>query len=95
MSQLKKYTRQINQLASYLLLVLVYSCVQPYEFSINESGKTLIVESVLTDQEIHQEIKISRSFSFGLLDPKMERNALVFISNQRGQEFMFAEVEKE
>ena len=94
MSPLKKYTRQINQLLSYLLLVLVYSCVQPYEFSINESGKTLIVESVLTDQEIHQEVKISRSFSFGLLDPKMERNALVVISNQRGQEFLFAEVEK-
>ena len=94
MSPLKKYTRQINQLLSYLLLVLVYSCVQPYEFSINESGKTLIVESVLTDQEIHQEVKISRSFSFGLLDPKMERNAHVVISNQRGQEFLFAEVEK-
>ena len=84
-------------LKPYFLLVLttllVHSCIEPYDFEAETFEDALVVEANLTDELMHQEVLLTRSFMVGEDTPVKQSGADVRITDDNGNEFLFREME--
>ncbi len=78
---------------SLLFLLLLLSCIDPYEPKTITFEDILVVEALLTDEYKHQEVILSRSYEFEREAPYPETDALVRIINDFGTVYEFTEAE--
>ena len=91
---MKFYKRNIfSNVVTILVLVIMNSCIEPYEGSFDLFEDTLVVNAILTNEYKKQEIQLARSYEFGENGPVPERNAYVTITDANGLIFEFEEVE--
>lgn len=77
----------------WVILMLCFSCVEPYEIQTEIFEDFLVVEALLTDKVMFQEISLSRTFRLEDGVPVVERNANVSIIDDMNFEYTFNEVE--
>ena len=76
----------------WVILVLCFSRVEPYEIETDTFEDFLVVEALLTDAVTFQEIKLSRTFPLEDGTLNTERNASVSIIDDMGLEYKFNEI---
>ncbi len=75
-----------------LVLVLVSSCIEPFEPEITESQMTLVVDGLFTDGDMPSQIILSRSFGFDETEPTFVTGATVIIEDDQGGSTTLSEV---
>jgi hypothetical protein len=73
------------------LLILSYSCVEPFHPEIEAYENILVVDGFITDEYRPYLVKLSRSFSYGEYKHYPVRGALVVIMDENGESFELKE----
>lgn len=74
-----------------LVFLCLISCVEPIEINTNEFESILVVEGIITDEEKHQTINLSRSYKLEEDGPAPVSDAIVKVVNSNGESFDFSE----
>jgi len=79
-----------------ILIVLIFGgiatgCTEQYVLQTNTFEQAIVVEATLTNEVKNQEIKVSRTFRFEENGPTFETGAEVFVTDDSGNRFDFAE----
>lgn len=69
------------------LVFVFYTCIDPYSPNLKESESLLVVDGLLTDENISYQVKLSRTYSEQYSDPVMVSGALVSIRDNNGNEY--------
>lgn len=77
----------------WVLPLLFFGCVEPYEIKTETFEDFLVVEALLTNELKFQEINLSRTFPLEEVVPIAETNASVIIIDDMDFEYSFSEVE--
>lgn len=77
---------------STIVLLLLQSCVEPYEFSIPNT-KSLVIQGLLTNEVKQHQVLLSRAYRFEDGSTALEKGANVQIIDEMGNEYTFEEVE--
>ena len=81
-----------NRLAMVGVLLLVYSCTEPFEFEAEGFENVLIIDASITDEIRAQEVFLSRTFVSDETAAQ-ESGATVSVMDDRGVEYQFQEAE--
>ncbi len=73
------------------LVLLLNSCVEPYEAKTETFEDVLVVQALITNEIKHQEIILSRSFRFEDENASFESNAVVKVYENNQNEYLFEE----
>ena len=76
-----------------LVVVVAFGCVDPYEIKTTTSTNMLVVEGVLSNQLKRHQILLSRTTSLTDRELHRERNATVWISDEKDQEIQLTEAQ--
>ncbi|WP_411896035.1 DUF4249 domain-containing protein [Winogradskyella sp. A2] len=96
---MKKIIKHIyNQKGIKILLLFIfvninYTCVEPFEGSVDSFEDVLVVNAIVTNYVKRQEVNLSRSYRFEEDEPPIETDALVSISTNNGNQYAFEEIE--
>jgi hypothetical protein len=82
----------IRNIKILILLVLVISCVDPFEIKNNGSSGMLVVEGVISDQNKNHQVLLSRASPLDRRKVIPEEGATVTISNDKGEIVSLSEV---
>lgn len=74
----------------FLLLALT-GCTEQYAFKNNDFESALVVEGTITNEVKNQTIKISQVYQLEETGRQFEKGANVFVSDDQGNEYQFAE----
>lgn len=74
-----------------LLLTSIFGCTTPYSYQNNEFEDLIVVEAILTNQFKYQTIKISRTYTLEESVPKFEKGAIVYITDNQGNQYDYKE----
>ena len=74
-----------------VLIILVHSCVESYDFETRDFESVLIVEGTVTDQLEHQKIRLSRSYQLDLDTIRYEGGATLRVIAGNGEVYNFLE----
>lgn len=85
----KLLTSKITSLL--LLLAVMASCVEPYALETRNFESAVVIEATITDELKNQEIKISKTYRFEENGPTFETAADVFVTDDQGTNYEFAE----
>ncbi|MCR4031748.1 MULTISPECIES: DUF4249 domain-containing protein [Flavobacterium] len=86
---MKKYIYKIS-----LFLILTFaisSCTEQYLFQNTDFESALVVEGTITNEFKNQVIRLSQVYQLEENGPRMEKGANVFILDDQGNEYQFAE----
>ncbi len=86
--------RILNTIFICLALVLQVACREPFEPESIEFLDALVVESTITNELKHQEVKLSRTYSLESNEPIIENNATVTIQDSNNTVFTFSQNEE-
>ncbi len=75
-----------------LLLVMISSCIEPFEGAVDSFEDVLVVNATLTNENKRQEVLLSRSFRFEEDVTPAEENAEVIVRTEGGDQYTFEEV---
>jgi hypothetical protein len=80
----------------YCLLIVLgslftESCTEPYALQTENYESAIVIEATLTDEFKHQEIKLSRTYKLEEDGPDMETGAVVFVTDNIGNQYNFSE----
>ena len=73
-------------------LLLINSCIEPYEGSFGGFDDTLVVNAILTNENKKHEIQLARSYQFDEDGPTPEQNAVVTITDSNDSVIEFQEI---
>lgn len=73
------------------LMMLVISCVEEYDVQTEVFESALVVEAIITDEDKHHTITLSRTYRFEEDGPVPETNAQVKVVSNDGNEYLFIE----
>ncbi|HEX9827253.1 MAG TPA: DUF4249 domain-containing protein [Flavobacteriaceae bacterium] len=74
-------------------MFLFVSCIVPYEGNFGGFDDVLVVNSVITNENKRQEVKLTRSYHFEEEGPQDETGAQVIVVSNESDEFIFEETE--
>ena len=74
-----------------LIVITTLSCTEPYALQSNTFEDLLVIEATITNELKKQEIKISRTFQLEEKEPQVETNAIVYITDDLGNQYNFEE----
>jgi hypothetical protein len=74
----------LKRVVSFLLVVAIASCIDPYKPHIDNYKSLLVVEGLVTDENSSYKIKLSRTTSGGDSDPEKVTDANVYIADGDG-----------
>jgi len=80
-------------LVLFTLLMVLISCVEPFEIKSESFDDFIVIEAKLTDEIKFQEVKLSRTFKLDYGVPIAEENATVKIIDDEGMVHDFEEAE--
>lgn len=80
--------------ATFLVLLFVFSCVEPYEGAIGTFEDVLVIDALITNEVKHQEVRLTRSYPFEDRVPEGEKNAQVMVVGDNGSSFQFENSEE-
>lgn len=75
-----------------LILLLLSSCIEPFEGAVDSFEDVLVVNATITNETKKQEVLLSRSFRFEEDATPVEENAEVIIRVDDGDQYLFEEV---
>ena len=81
----------IKTLLFLLLAFAIVGCVEPYALKINSFEEALVIEATITNEFKKQEVKISKTYRFEENGPTFESNAIVFVTDNNGNQYEFEE----
>ena len=73
------------------LFSIFTSCTEPYAFQNNTFEDVLVIEATVTNELKKQEIIITRTFQLEEKEPTFETNAMVYLTDDLGNQFNFEE----
>lgn len=79
---------------TFLSLLLLSSCTEPYALQSNTYESALVVEATLTNEFKKQEVKITKSYRLEERDNEIETGAIVKIYGDNGTVLEFEEVDE-
>lgn len=74
-----------------LLCSSMISCTEPYQMKTNTFEDALVVEATITNELKKQQIKVSRTYRFEENGPTFESGAIVYITDDTGNQYDFSE----
>ncbi|MCM4160971.1 DUF4249 domain-containing protein [Antarcticibacterium flavum] len=77
----------------FLTVLLLHSCIEPYDYEAETFEDALVVEATITDELKRQEVLLTRSFMVGGNTPAPQTGADVRITDESGNIFLFEEAE--
>ncbi|WP_289053310.1 DUF4249 domain-containing protein [Carboxylicivirga marina] len=77
----------------FLVLICFTSCLEPYDVNITDYEDLLVVDALITDEQINHRVYLSRSIPNLDEIPQRESNALVIITDQNNKEEVLTEIE--
>lgn len=77
----------------WVLLMLCFSCVEPFEIKSEVFNNYIVIDARLTDEVKIQEINLSRTYRLDDAVPEAEENATVMIIDNEDIEYEFEELE--
>ncbi|MXO03584.1 DUF4249 domain-containing protein [Flavobacterium sp. HBTb2-11-1] len=86
---MKNFTYKI-----FLFLILTFaisSCTEQYVFQNTDFESALVVEGTITNELKNQTIRLSQVYQLEESGPRLEKGANVFVSDDQGNEYQFAE----
>lgn len=87
---MKKYKSYV---LAVLSLIILQSCIEPFEFSSSIEEQNLVVRAVLTNELKNHTIELSRTIPIDSTKLNPERNAIVSITDDAGGTYSFREKE--
>ena len=78
-------------LNTFLLLLLITSCTEPYALQTSSFEDAVVIEATLTNEFKKQEIKLSRTYRLEENGPSFEEGAIVYITDDMGNQYNFVE----
>lgn len=85
----------MKKLINYILILcccgLIYTCIEPIEFTTNSFNTNLVVNSIITDEFKTQRIELSRTIPIDSLNLSPEKGANVSIFDDTGLTYNFQE----
>ncbi len=85
----------MKKLIKYILILcccsLIYTCIEPIEFTTNSFNTNLVVNSIITDEFKTQKIELSRTIPIDSLNLSPEKDANVSIVDDTGLTYNFKE----
>ena len=75
-----------------LVVLLTHSCVEPLELESIDYENLLVVESLVTNENKHHTVKLSRTFKLDSTVIKKETGALVIVKDDTQNSFTFSEI---
>jgi hypothetical protein len=85
----------MKKLIKYILILccygLIYTCIEPIEFTTNSFNTNLVVNSIITDEFKIQRIELSRTIPIDSLNLSPEKDANVSIVDDTGLTYNFQE----
>lgn len=93
---LMKFNLKANVLLKVFLILLPVTypftgCVEPVELQTEDFKSALVVEGIITDELKRQEIQLRRTFPLEVDGPSPESDALVSVTDDFGNEYLFEE----
>jgi len=79
-------------LITVLSLLMLSSCIEPFEGAVDSFEDVLVVNATITNENKKQEVLLSRSFRFEEETTPAEENAQVMIQTDDGMQYTFEEV---
>lgn len=80
------------KISIFLLLTLALTgCTEQYAFKNTDFESALVVEGTITNEVKNQTIRISQVYELDQTGPKYEKGANVFVKDDQGNEYQFAE----
>ncbi|HEY1196366.1 DUF4249 domain-containing protein [Flavobacterium sp.] len=84
--------KNIYKISLFLILTFaISSCTEQYVFQNTDFESALVVEGTITNELKNQTIRLSQVYQLEETGPKLEKGANVFISDDQGNEYQFAE----
>ena len=74
------------------ILILLYSCIEPYNFEGQETRKILVIDATVTNLPGEQMVRLEYSYELDGVDPEFVTGASVFITDNLGNSEPFMEV---
>lgn len=85
----------MKKLIKYILILcccsLIYTCIEPIEFTTNSFNTNLVVNSIITDEFKTQKIELSRTIPIDSLNLSPEKDANVSVVDDTGLTYNFKE----
>lgn len=82
---------QNKKLSLLLMSFIISSCTETYNLQTNTYEEALVVEATITNELIHQEIKLTKTSQFEKEDIKIETGANVNVKDNKGNTYHFIE----
>jgi len=82
---------KMKQILIFLLPLLIFGCIEPYDFEANDVEQTVVVDAELSDSLFQQSIKISRLKKVSGQQFDGVSNATVMVEDDLGNEVIFQE----
>ncbi len=77
---------------SALTLFMLYGCIDPFYPDIEEYENVLVVDGLITDENVAYQVRLSRTLHFDDIDKKPVPGAVVQVIDDLGNTYMFTEV---
>ncbi len=86
------YKRHISLGYLFAVYTLSVSCIEPFDVETQSFESILVVNTTITDQEVYQQINLSRTFKFEEDGPIQEQGATIRILEDTDTQYVFEEV---
>jgi len=87
-----KINRVHSSFIMTLLLLVLSSCIEPFEGAVDSFEDVLVVNATITNENKKQEVLLSRSFRFEENTTPPEESAQVMVQTDDGSHYIFEEV---
>lgn len=82
----------MKQFIIFLLIISSASCIEPYEFTVGNYDKNLVVEAIFTDEEKYHQVKLTYTTPIISKEEIFATGAVVSISTNTGETIPFQEI---
>jgi hypothetical protein len=79
-----------KSLITLFIIVALYTCIDPYKPQLSGYDSLLVVEGLITNEKAPYEVKLSRTMQAQDLIPEKVSDAIVFITDESGNETMLS-----
>ncbi|MCU4166189.1 DUF4249 domain-containing protein [Carboxylicivirga caseinilyticus] len=78
-------------ISGFVLILIAYSCIEPYSLNIDGYDNLLVVDALITDENVAHTVLLRRSTTNIEEESPYESGASVYVTNATGQQYYFAE----
>ncbi len=90
MGRLNRHIEKAGFLGFLMLVFWPIGCIDPFVIETNDLEQILVVEATLTNELIHQQIKLSRTIGLEDFGQAIERDASVKVEDSQGNSYEFS-----